>query len=433
MTMKLTATNAYREEARRRIAGGVNSNARFGVMEPLCVARGAGPTVIDVDGNRYVDYVLGLGTVILGHAEAAVADAVAKVLSIGQTFASQHPLELKFAKLLQERVPSAELVRFGSSGSEMVQAALRVARAFTGRRKLVKFEGHYHGWFDNVLLNHTGPAHDPSGPVPFPLHLQSEGQSHAAAADTHVLPWNRTEALLRYLSAHGRDVAALIMEPVMCNTGVIPPQDHYLQAVKAACAQYGIVLIFDEVITGFRLSPGGAQEKLGVRPDLSIFAKALANGFPLAVLAGRADLMSMIGAGRVNHSGTYNANLVSMAAGIATLDELAVDAGAAYRRIESAGASLITGMREIAARRGINLRVTGYPSVFHTLFTDGPETIDYFSYHQSDRERLKKFIIALSAEGVRLTSRGTWFVSAAHTTRETEFTLAAVDRVLAQF
>lgn len=429
--MKLTATKAYREEARRSIAGGVNSNARFGILDPLCVESGAGAILTDVDGNRYVDYLLGLGTVILGHAEATVTGAVANVASIGQTFASLHPLELKFAKLLQQRVPSAELVRFGGSGSEMVQAALRVARAFTGRRKIVKFEGHYHGWYDNVLVNHTGPANDPSGPVPFPLHLQSEGQSRAAAEDTHVLPWNHTEALLRYLTVHGGDVAAMIMEPVMCNTGVISPQEDYLHAIKAACAQYGIVLIFDEVITGFRLSPGGAQEKFGVSPDLSIFAKALANGFPLAVLAGRADIMDMIGTRKVNHSGTYNANLMSMAAGIATLNQLAADTGAAYRRIESAGMNLIKGIREIAARRGSNLQVTGYPSVFHTFFTDRPQTIDYFSYRQSDAQRLKKFLIALNDEGVRVSSRGTWFVSAAHTARETEFTLEAIDRVLA--
>jgi glutamate-1-semialdehyde 2,1-aminomutase len=238
---------------------------------------------------------------------------------------------------------------------------------------------------------------------------------------------------LRYLSAHGGDVAAVIMEPVMCNTGVISPQDHYLRAVKDACARYGIVFILDEVITGLRLSPGGAQEQFGVHADLSIFAKALANGFPLSVLGGRADIMNLIGVGKVNHSGTYNANLMSLAAGIATLDQLSARAGAAYRRIESAGASLIDGIREIAARRGINLQVTGYPSVFHTFFTDLPQTIDYFSYRQSDAERLKKFIIALTAEGVRISSRGTWFVSAAHSVRETDSTLEAIDRVLANF
>lgn len=429
---ELKASTEHGLKAAQLIAGGVNSNVRMtGPLELRCFARGRGSKLLDVDGNEYIDYVLGMGPAIFGHAPTFLTEAVAASLGFGQVFAGQHPLEVRLARRLRELVRSAELVRIGCTGSEMVQAAIRVARAYTGRKVIVKFEGHYHGWFDSVLVNYSGPANDPQGSIPFPIQLQSDGQSPAAVADTRVLPWNNIAVISEYLSKYGSGVAAVIMEPVMCNVGVIPPRKSYLQSVRELCDRHGILFILDEVITGFRLGAGGAQKEFDVRPDLSIFAKALGGGFPIAVLAGRADVMSLIAAGRVNHSGTYNANTMSLAAGIAVLDRLTAEDGLAYRLIDDIGTSLMRGIREIATRRGTNLKVIGYPSVFHTFFTDEPDTVDYFSYRKSDASRQRRFIEALPARGVRPMPRGTWFVSTAHTAADVERTLDAVDESLA--
>lgn len=428
--MNFQKSVAYHLEASAAIAGGVNSNVRLGGT-PLCFSRAAGSKLFDLDGNEYVDYALGMGPAILGHAPPQLLQAVRDTLDDGQLYAGQHPSELKLAKLIQAHVPSAELVRIGLTGSEMVQAALRVARAYTSRNHFVKFEGHYHGWFDNVLVNTSGSANLAAGPLPFPIHCQTAGQSLAAVSETYVLPWNDPAAITRFLNSQGNRVAAIITEPMMCNTGAILPRSGYLQTLRSLCDRHGIVLIFDEVITGYRLGLGGAQAHFGVTPDLAIFAKALGGGFPVAALVGCRKIMSLFANGFVNHSGTYNSNAVSLAAAIATLEQLAADNGAAYRKIESTGEQLIEGIRHIASRSSTNLKVIGCGSVFHTLFTDEPETFDYASHARADAERQKKLIDALLLRGIRPTARGTWFVSAAHTATDIQQTLAALDDILA--
>lgn len=425
----LDASLRYQEEAAQYIAGGVNSNVRLGGV-PFCFTAGQGSRLTDVDGNTYIDYSLGMGPTILGHAPPAVLSAVTESLSKGQLFAGQHSSELTLAKLLTAHIPSAERVRIGLTGSEMVQAALRLARAHTGRTGLVKFEGHYHGWFDNVLVNHTGPANEPTGPVPFPVHLQSDGQIDASVNETYVLPWNNLEAVERFLDAHGTEIAALITEPIMCNTGVILPEPGYLQGLRELCNHYGIVFVFDEVITGFRLGLGGAQAAFGIQPDLSVFAKAFGGGFPVAALVGRVELMDLFANGRVNHSGTYNANLVSIAAGVATLEALAEDDGVAFRSIEARGQQLMGGINQLADQYGMNLRTSGVGAVFHTCFSDTDNIVDYYTYKRTDGAQLVAFVEALIRHGVRPTNRGTWFVSAAHTADDIEQTLTAIDAVL---
>ncbi|RAK60764.1 aspartate aminotransferase family protein [Phenylobacterium hankyongense] len=419
----------YERKARKFIPGGVNSNVRL-AAPTICFSHARGSKLYDLDGNEYIDYALGMGPTILGHAPPSVIQAVQETLSLGQLFAGQHPLELELAELLAAHIPSAERVRIGLTGSEMVQAALRVARAHTGRPGFIKFEGQYHGWFDNVLVNHSGPANDPAGELPFPIHLQTAGQAVSATTDTHVLPWNDLGAVARLLAARGDQIAAIITEPVMCNTGALAPRDGYLQGLRELCDQYGVVLIFDEVITGFRLGLSGAQGKFGVTPDLSTFAKAFGGGFPVAALAGKAEIMDLFGAGSVNHSGTYNSNLVSIAAGIATLRELTADDGALFSKIAATGEDIMSGIRDAARRHGANLKVLGFGAVFHTLFTDAPETYDYASYKRADAARQKRFMDALLPLGIRPTGRGTWFVSAAHSGEDVDRTVAAVDQVL---
>lgn len=425
---RYTQSNSYHEEAKGLIAGGVNSNVRLGAGA-LCFSSASGSKLIDVDGNEYIDYALGMGPAILGHSPKAVIAAVAQSLETGQLFAGQHHSEAVLAELLNRYIPSADLVRIGMTGSEMVQAALRVARAYTGRSGFIKFEGQYHGWFDNVLINQSGPAGEKDGPLPFPIHLQSAGQSSAATQDAHVLPWNDIAAVSRYLDDHSSEIAAIITEPVMCNTGVIMPRPGYLEALRQLCDQHKIVLIFDEVITGFRLGLGGAQGKFGIRPDLSTFAKAFGGGFPVAALAGRRDIMDLFSDGRVNHSGTYNTNLISVIAGISTLEQLAANDAEALTYIEKTGQSLISGIREVADQFSVNLKVSGVGSVFHTLFTDEVEIIDYASHQRADAKRQKAFIDALLPLGIRPTGRGTWFVSAAHTQDDIDRTLAAIAAV----
>ena len=426
--LDLSESRRYHELAKSRIAGGVNSNVRLNGI-PICFVRGEGSHLTDANGNVFVDYALGMGPNILGHAPPAVTREVARTLSLGQLFAGQHALELELANMLCSSVKSAELVRIGLSGSEMVQAALRVSRAFTGRPEIIKFEGHYHGWFDNILINNSGPIANEGDPLPRPHYLQSAGQLPGAPANVAVMPWNDFEAIERYISENSSKIAAIITEPIMLNTGGILPREGYLQHLRRLATAHNIVLIFDEVITGFRVGLGGAQEHYGIAPDLSIFAKALGAGFPVAALAGRADIMELIASGRVNHSGTYNANLVSVCAAIATLRELSADGQAAFKRINTVGTSLMHGIAESARQSGINLKVSGLPCAFNTCFASHP-IHDYMTYGKADHTRLGLFLGALLEGGVRPTSRGTWFVSAVHTDDDVALTLRAVDHAL---
>lgn len=420
----------YHERARQLIAGGVNSNVRLGADPLLCFSQAKGSVLVDLDGNEYIDYALGMGPAVLGHAPPFLMEAVQASLSRGQLFAGQHEMELELAGLLHECVASAELVRIGLSGSEMIQTALRVARAHTGRSAFVKFEGHYHGWLDNVLINLSPPPSASREAVPYPVHLHSAGQSALAASEAYVLPWNDLELLQRFLETHGTNVAAILTEPVMCNTGVIGPRGGYLEGVRELCDRYGVVLIIDEVITGFRLALGGAQEKFGIRPDLSVFAKAMGGGFPIAALTGRADLMRLVDLGRVNHSGTYNANLVGVAAAIATLRHLMAGDGSALKAMALTGRRLIDGIRRVAAGKGVNLRVMGYGPVFNTMFGDDASIVDYRSYTRTEVAKQKAFVKALTLRGVRPTPRGTWFVSTAHSDADIQQTVAAVEQAL---
>ena len=406
------------------VAGGVNSGFRVGIRPtPLVFTDADGPYLTDVDGNRYVDYFAGMGPMLLGHRPAAVVDAARQQLERSILVAGQTELEYEAARLLTELVPSAERVRFSTTGSEAVQAALRVARAATGRSVVLKFEGHYHGWFDNVLWS-VSPDPQFAGPAESPIPLPgTEGQ--LPVQDVEVLPWNAAELVAQRLDRG--DVAAVIMEPVMFNNGGILPMPGYLEAVREACHRTGTVLIFDEVITGFRVAPGGAQEKFGVLPDLTVLAKALGNGFPVAALAGREDLMSLIGTARVLHGGTYNTQSIAMAATVATLRE--VQSGRPYEVIDKSGDRLITGLRQAFDDYDLLAEVVGYPAVFQVRFGPGGPT-DFRSALSADRARYGDFAAQLLGQGVRILPRGTWFVSAAHGEEQVDDTLRAVRTVL---
>lgn len=415
--------------ASRVLPGGANSNFRLASATRFW-ASGSGSRLTDVDGNQVIDYALGMGTAILGHSPRRVLDRVSAAQQLLQCPAGQQEAEVDLAERIVDLVPSAERVRIGCTGTEMVQLALRVARAVTGRSLVVKFEGHYHGWLDSIFSGTTElPAEGSVAAVP-----QTAGQSAAALRDLAVLPWNDLGVLESFLASRGRTVAALIMEPVLCNTGVIVPGDGYLEAVRKLCDQHGVVLIFDEVITGFRLHSGGAQARLGVIPDLTVLGKALGAGFPIAALAGRAELMGSIGGGPVLHSvmhgGTYNANAPAVAAALAALDEMTEPGQQFYPRLEALGRRLADGLAESARQAGGTMSVSAAGPVVNTTFSPPHPITDFRTYQASDLDQQRSFIGLLEAEGVRLTGRGTWFVSSAHTDDDIDLTLAATERAL---
>jgi len=415
------SAEAVRNNA-RWMAGGVNSNFRLNISPtPLVFERGDGPYLFDVDGNRLIDYYLGMGPMILGHKPRALVDAVTAQIQNGILFAGQSAIEAEAARLVCELVPSAERMRFGSSGSEVDQAAIRLARAATGRTKVIKFEGHYHGWFDNVMWS-TAPALDAAGPADAPIPVAGSKGQLADTADTLVvLPWNNLE-LVEARLAQG-DIAAVIMEAAMCNAGAVHPLAGYLEGVREACTRTGTILIFDEVITGFRLAPGGAQQRFGVMPDLSTFGKAIANGFPVAAIAGRADLLDMFVTGGVVHGGTYNAQPIAMAATAATLRALTPQL---YKGIERTGTMLMEGFREAFASAGVVAQVTGFPQVFHVALGLERPARDYRDLARMNRKAYVALTTALLRRGVRALERGAWFLSCEHDDGVIETTIDAM-------
>lgn len=416
MTTRHAASVALDRRAIELTPGGVHSNVRLS-GPAVFFDRGEGAWLYDVDGNDYVDYLLGQGPNFLGHAPAAVNDAVATAMRRGAVFGSRHPLENEAAEIFLDTLGWAERVRFGVTGTEADQAALRLARAATGRTKFVRFEGHYHGWLDNVLVTTVDGVTGPS----------SQGQLAHYLDDSYVLPFNDAAALESLLD-RADDVAAVILEPVMCNTGAIVPRDDYLERVRELCNQHGVVLIFDEVITGFRVALGGAAERFGVTPDLAVYGKAMAGGWPVSALAGSATLMDPLGSGAVNHSGTFNSSVPACAAVTAALTALRDDPP--YGRIEAHGTKLIDGIRELGTRHGVPLRAQGLPMAFHVSFGDPAPVHDHAGVQTLDLARYHAFSRVLAEHGVWVTGRGIWYVSAVHGDNELAAALDRLDQAL---
>ncbi|AYY13606.1 aspartate aminotransferase family protein [Actinobacteria bacterium YIM 96077] len=403
--------------ANQRVPGGVHSNIRL-VGPQAYVSEGRGAWLYGVDGEEYVDYLLGQGPNFLGHAPTSVLDAVDEASRKGTIYAGQHPLEVEASELLCEVLGWPDMVRFCVSGTEAVQAALRLARAVTGRTGVISFEGHYHGWLDNVL---AAPGPDGS------WRAASAGQVPGHLDDLTVLPWNDIDVLAEVLR-HGRDeIAAVIMEPIMINSGVIEPIEGYLDKVRQLCSQYGVVLIFDEVISGFRVGLDGAVGRYGVRPDLATYGKAMAGGWPAAALVGRRDLMEWFGSGTVNHSGTFNASVMATAATIASLTYLRNESP--YAGVEEYGTALMDGLRECAESHGLPLRVAGLPAAFHVSFGDEGVT-DYRSLQRLDLERYQKLAGVLVDHGLWVAGRGVWYVSVCHGSEELDATLLRFAKAL---
>ncbi len=432
MTRSLDVSRDLYAHAKRFIAGGVSSDARRIVAGPspsstagvpLYVDRAEGARLWDVDGNVYLDYVLGQGPALLGHCPPEVVEAVTAQVARGIVYSAQHAAEARVAERLCAMVPSAERVRFNTVGSEAAHAAWRLARGHTGRPKILKFEGHYHGWLDPVLYS-VHPPVDAAGPADAPFAVPGTA-GQPPAADLVIAPWNDLDALARLMERHRGEIAGVVAEPVLCNTGAIEPDPGYLRAVRELCDAHGSLLIFDEIITGFRLAPGGAQEYLGVTPDLSIFGKAMAGGMQVSALAGRAEVMDTISTGRVAHAGTFNSQPVGIAAAEATLRVLDERREEVYGTLYARGRALMEGLREAAAKAGVPMLVDGPGPVFQTYFTEAESVRDYRDFARTDRARMALLHAALLERGVNMVPRGLWFLSTAHTEADVAATVDA--------
>lgn len=421
MTLNIVGPESMqlRERALKSIPGAVNSNIRL-AAPPIFFERAKGATLWDVDGRDYVDYVLGQGPNFLGHASSRINSAVAAACEKGMLFGGSHPLEIEASELVLEALGWADRLRLGMTGTECVQGALRLSRAATGRRKFVRFLGHYHGWLDNVLMDsNEGKAVQ-----------ASEGQLAEYLDDAYVLEWNDGDALAALLREQGGTICAVIMEPMMVNTGAIEPLPGYLQRVRELCDEHGVILIFDEVITGFRLARGGAVELSGVVPDLAIYGKAIGGGWPVAAIAGRADLMDMFGSGRVNHSGTFNGSVMAAAAIAATQQSLVEDPP--YERVASYGEALMNGLAKVADEHGVALHLQGVPAAFHASLGQPRSVRNLRDLNELDLDGYAELTAHLVAHGLWITRRGIWFVSAAHGDEELEKTLHRFDAALTE-
>ncbi|MEJ7748353.1 MAG: glutamate-1-semialdehyde 2,1-aminomutase [Candidatus Limnocylindrales bacterium] len=425
--MATTATGARTaglvERAERLFPGGVNSPVRaFRSVgrPPLVLEHGEGPHVWDADGRRYIDYVGAWGPAILGHAHPAVVVAVTRTAANGFALGATHPLEVELGEAIAAAMPSIERLRFTSSGTEAVMSALRVARAATGRDLVVKFAGAYHGHSDGLLV-------EAGSGLATQAIAGSAGVPAAVAATTIVLPYNDAEAVSRAFAEQPSRIAAVIVEPVVANAGVIPPLPGYLEQLRSITTANGALLVFDEVITGFRLGSGGAQARFGIDPDLTTLGKIIGGGMPIGAYGGRSDLMDLVApAGPVYQAGTLSGHPLSMAAGIATLAELDEDR---YAALEESAATLAAGLEEAPTAAGREVAVARVGSLLTAFFRSTPP-IDAAEALTSDREGYARFFGAMLDQGVLMppSQFEAWFVSMAHGPAEIEATLSAARR-----
>jgi glutamate-1-semialdehyde 2,1-aminomutase len=415
------ASQAAFERACRVIPGGVNSPARaFGGVggQPVFIARGEGPYLYDIDGNRYLDYVGSWGPLILGHAHPRVVQAVSEALTRGASFGAPTELETRLAELICQLVPSIEMVRMVSSGTEASMSAIRLARGYTGRDIIVKFAGCYHGHVDSLLVA-AGSSATTLG-VP-----NSPGVPAGCTKDTLVLRYNDIGALRQAFQAHGDKIAGVILEPVVGNMGLVVPNREFLAELRALTARHGALCIYDEVMTGFRLALGGAQELFGQKPDLTVLGKVVGGGLPVGAYGGRADIMKKVmPAGPVFQAGTLSGNPLAMAAGLATLAELRDHPP--YQRLDQLGQRLADGLTAAARAAGVPHQLQRVGSMWTLFFCTEPVT-DYDVAKKSDTARFGRFFWAMMDHGVYLpcSQFEAAFLSAAHTEEHIDATIAA--------
>ena len=418
VSLRDTRSEELYSRARQYLPGGVNSPVRaMGAIgrDPIFIERGVGAEITDVDGNTYVDYVCSWGPLILGHANPAVVEAIDEVAAGGTTFGAPTAIEVDLAEEVSRRIPGIEMLRMTSSGTEAAMSAIRLARAATGRTTLLKFAGAYHGHLDGLLAQAGSGLATQSLPT-------SPGVPEAATAATVVVPWNDPDAVREAVGAN--ELAAILVEPYPANMGLVPPQEGFLELLRELADESGALLVFDEVISGFRVAPGGVQELAGVVPDLTVVGKILGGGLPAAAYGGSRELMELIApAGEVYQAGTLSGNPLAVAAGLATLRQLDE---AAYARLSSTTETLADGLRAGAQAAGVPVEVVAVTGLVTVFFSDRPVT-DYAGAQACDTERYGAWCRELLARGVYPppSQFEAWFPSIVHDSAQLDLTIEA--------
>ena len=420
--------------AKELVAGGVSSQIRINepAETPLFFTHAKGSKMWDADGNEYIDYIQGMGPNLFGHAPDFINKQVNEDMEKGYVFAAQFEQELEVAEMVLDMIPMKDAtIRFASSGTEIDQLLLRTMRGYKGRPKILKFEGHYHGWMDSVNWS-VHPPLDQAGPEDAPVPVgESEGMDKGTAEGLVICQWNDVDLLEKAFNEHGSEIAGVIMEPVLANTNCIVPSTEFLDALQRLCKENRSLLAFDEVITGFRIARGGAQEYLGVTPDLATYAKSMAGGFPISMIAGRRDVMDLIGDGTVYHGGSFNSNVMSISATYASLKYIQGQGDAFYADLNGKGLRLMEGLRDVAKSLESDLHVQGIGSVFAISFTTKQEITNWRDHARNcDDAKYARFASEMLKHGVRLSSNGRIHLSSAHTDEDIEKTIAAAAAVL---
>jgi glutamate-1-semialdehyde 2,1-aminomutase len=409
----------------------------YELFKPIYLVRGNGAHLYDVDGNDYIDYIVGVGAGILGYGNqevlAEVKEQIDKLYYLDAT--RRNPLEIELADKIVQHVRSAEKVRYLLSGTEAVQLVIRLARAYTKRPYFIRFDGHYHGWLDNVMGGVVDP--DPTG-RPFALYkdddmFASKGRDIASGEQSFKLQWNDIEVLENVLSKYGDEVAMIIMEAINCNAGSCPPRTGYLERVRELCDEYGIVLCFDEIITGFRVGLSGAQGLLGVTPDLTTLGKGIAGGIPFSVVAGKAEIMDQLTDRRVVGAGTFNGYPLGVSAALATIKFLEKDDGAFYKRMAKIQNRLVNGLKNIAKKNSTPMLLQEAPGVLFYQFIDKEIAYNVQDwYPDSDHAKQERLRQLLFDAGVLIMFRARWYLSGGHTEQDVDTTLEIVDNAMAK-
>ena len=429
-------TNELYQRARRVMPGRQSNFRDVPGTAPFFLSSADQLTYIDADGKEFTDFTISMGAAIWGYGDQEYKDAVIAqidTLLAMSSGAAQSELEVELAEAIVDRVPGAEWVRFGISGTEAVQLAIRLCRAHTKRPLFVRFAGHYHGWMDNVAGGSLPDGSDP----PFPVHSDddpgaTDGRCAHAFEESLILPWNDADALEDLLRRHSSKVAVIVMEAIMCNNGCCPPRPGYLKRVRELCDQYGCLLMFDEVITGFRVAPGGAQDLLGITPDIATFGKALAGGLPLSAVVGRKEILQQLRDNTVLGGGTFNAFQLGMAAGVATMRKFAANNWAAYDNIDELQSRLNDGLRTCAQKHQLPLLIQGPRGVTYIQFIDRDVAWAPSDLAGADGEKSVRFKGLLMDNGILMAGGNRWFLSPNHSETDIDRAITAADAAMAQ-